>query len=322
MLLFSALLSLKSGYTVIQDTSFLQTFRHKLNAIIKLTRWRQHVPYTIPLVLAGGLMASSQSGISLDWRLLAILLANILAMSFAFMINDVIDAPDDARDPIKTKSNIISQGLLTIHEAYLLCGIIFITSSALFFLGGSLPFLVGLGTLFLSLFYSMPPLRLKARPIVDVLAHVLMLSAFLLLSSYLAYDTKLLAGWWVILAVTFASAYGQFYNQVDDFETDKQAGLNNTAILIGKQYSIRLMQVSALLTIVCFISAILSNVFPLWLIWVLGITVITLALFRWDIDMRGNQADASGMVQRPVLITANIVVLIWLLDSLSLLGIS
>lgn len=295
---------------------------HKLKIIIKLTRWRQHIPYTIPLVLVGGLMASSQSGISLDWRLFAILIANILAMSFAFMINDVIDSPDDARDPIKTKSNIISQGLLTIQEAYVLCAIIFITSAILFFMGGILSFLVGLGTLFLSLFYSMPPLRLKARPIVDVLAHVLMLSAFLLLSSYVAYDTQLSAGFWVILAVTFASAYGQFYNQIDDFETDQQAGLNNTAMVLGKQNTVRLMQVSAILTVVCFGIAIGLRVFPLWLAWVLAITIFALGLFRWDIDMRGNQADTSGMVQRPVLITANIVVLIWLLEVLGLLGIS
>ncbi len=293
----------------------------KLNAIKKLSRWRQHVPYTLPLVIAGGLMAVNQSEGVPDWRLLAVTLANVLAMTFAFMINDVVDAPDDALDPVKTKSNIISQGMLSVKEANLISGGIFLLSAILYYSGGLFSFIDGLATLILSYLYSAPPARLKARPIVDVLSHVLMLSALLMLSGYLIYDTALSSAWWVILAVTFASAYGQFYNQVDDFETDKLAGLNNTAILLGKRNTTIAMTLSAILTVVCFIMAIISRVFPLWLGYVLGITVFTLMLFRWDIDMRGNETDASGVVQRPVLISANIVVFIWLLAETGLIGI-
>lgn len=293
----------------------------KLNAIKKLSRWRQHVPYTLPLVIAGALMAVNQSDAVPDWRLIAVTIANVLAMVFAFMINDVVDAPDDALDPVKTKSNVISQGILSTGEANIISGGIFLLSAILFYFGGLYSFIAGLSTLILSYLYSVPPARLKARPIVDVLSHVLMLSALLMLSGYLIYDTSLSSAWWVIVAVTFASGYGQFYNQVDDFETDKLAGLNNTAMLLGKRNTTIAMTFSALLTVIFFVIAIVSGVFPLWLGYVLAVIVFTLILFRWNIDMRGNETNASGMMQRPVLIAANIVVFIWLLSEMGLIGI-
>jgi len=245
----------------------------------------------------------------------------VLAMVFAFMINDVIDAPDDALNPIKKKSNVISQGILSIKEANAISGGIFLLSAVLFLPGGLWSFFYGMSTLILSFLYSAPPFRLKARPIVDVLSHVLMLSALLMLSSYFVYSTALSSAWWVIAAITFASAYGQFYNQVDDFETDKLAGLNNTAMLLGKPNTQLAMMLSAVLTVICFVMAIVSGVFPLWLGWVLAVVIVTLALFQWDVDMRGNETDSSGMVQQPVLIAANIVVFIWLLSNIGLIGI-
>lgn len=293
----------------------------KVQAIIKLSRWRQHVPYTLPLVIIGALMATTQSEAEIDWRLLPVIMANVLAMIFAFMINDVIDAPDDARDPIKLQSNSISQGLLSVREAGGICAVIFLLSAGLFAYGGAWSFVIGLITLILSFLYSAPMIRLKARPLVDVLSHVLMLSALLLVSGHVVYDTAISIGWWVILGVSFASAYGQFYNQLDDFENDKEVGLKNTAILLGEANTVRAMTVSAVLTVVCFVVAIIYRVFPFWLGWILGATLLIMGLFRWDIDMRGNATDSSGMVQRPVLITANIIAFVWLIYELGLIGI-
>lgn len=291
----------------------------KIRAILKLSRWRQHVPWTLPLVITGALL----TGAVIDWRLLAVVIANVLAMAFAFMINDVADAPDDMLNPVKTKSNVISQGLLTVNEGYWLSGTIFVVSLGLFYVGGWLSFLVGLSTLILSFLYSVKPFRLKSRPIVDVLSHVLMLSALLILSGYVIYDASLGWAWLVIIGVTMASAYGQFYNQLDDFDTDKEAGLNNTAMILGKRLTKMVMYGAAALTVICLVAATWIGVFPLWLGYVLLFTFTTLALFQWDTDMRGNVSeDSVGMIQQPILIGANFIVFIWLLHVMGLLGVS
>lgn len=292
----------------------------KLYAIRKLTRWRQHVPYTLPAVISGALLAVHLNGVSLDWRLFPVVLANILAMSFAFMINDVIDAPDDMRDPIKQKSNVISQGLLTVTEGNILSGLIFIVSAVLFFFGGRHSFIIGLGILILSFLYSVPPVRLKARPIVDLISHVLMLSTFLMMSGYYIYDTNPQKAWFIIIAITFVSAYGQFYNQMDDFDVDQRAGLKNTAMFLGKRGTSIAIYASAASVAIFFCIGIVQGVFPSWLGSMLLLTGFTLALFRWDYDIRGNSTDASGIIQIPFLIFINIMVFTWLFGELGFLA--
>lgn len=292
----------------------------KLHAIRNLTRWRQHVPYTLPAVIGGAMLAVHLNDVNLDWRIVPVVIANVLAMSFAFMINDVVDAPDDALDPIKTRSNVISQGILSTTEGNLLSGTIFLLSAILFFFGGWRSFVVGLGTLILSYLYSAPPFRLKARPIVDVLSHVLMLSAFLMLSGYYIYDATPENAWFIILGATFASAYGQFYNQMDDFEVDGSVGIKNTAMFLGKRMTRIAIFACATGVAISFSIGILQGIFPLWLGPLLLITGFTLILFRWDYDMRGNQTDASGVIQMPFLIGLNIMVFSWMLGELGLLS--
>ena len=77
------------------------TFIDQIRGLIQLTRWQEYVPFVVPLTLLGGLLAARPNGIDLDWRLVAVTLANILAVAYAFMINDIEDAPDDARDPAR-----------------------------------------------------------------------------------------------------------------------------------------------------------------------------------------------------------------------------
>src|SRR5690606_41448835 len=51
----------------------------------------------------------------LDLRLVAVTAANILAVAYAFMINDIEDAPDDALDPARAAKNPITSGRLGIR---------------------------------------------------------------------------------------------------------------------------------------------------------------------------------------------------------------
>lgn len=293
----------------------------KLNAIIRLTRWREHVPYTIPLVLAGAMMAVNTTAITLDWRAGVVLIANILAMSFAFMINDLEDAPDDALDPHKRAGNVISMGILSYREGMLVTTGTFVIALVCFAFGGWKALGAGGTTLTLCYLYSARPFRLKARPVIDVISHSLMLAGLLMLSGYLIYSAYPGTAWLVIIAVTLGSAYGQFYNQLDDYETDQRAGLHNTAGLVGITGT-RLLMIAALIgAVLCFALAMWLGVFPGWLGVVVLICALTLALFRFPADMRGTTTDdISGTIQQPILITANITVLLWVAAHLGLLS--
>ncbi len=288
----------------------------KWQAVIRLSRWREHVPFTIALVVIGTMLAVHLNAAVIDWRIVPVVLANILAMSFAFMINDVADAPDDALNPAKRQRNPVSNGTLTQREGYLISWVTYALALALYALSGVWALLVGVATLVLCYLYSAHPFRLKARPITDVVSHVLMLSGLLIMSGFFAYDASPGIAWLVVVAAILFSAYGQFYNQVEDYEVDKAAGLKNTVVLLGKNLTRLLMYGCALGAAVSIGAAIWLGAFPVWLGPVVLIVVFVASLFTWDTDMRGNATEWSGLLQKPALLTANIIALLWLAQTL------
>ncbi|MGB1289306.1 MAG: prenyltransferase, partial [Aggregatilineales bacterium] len=298
--------------TTTTETTDINTLpESKLSALIRLTRYAEHIPFTIPLTIGGGLLAVTMHDLTVDWRLFAVTAANILALAFAFMINDVEDAPDDALDPRKKAHNVISSGLISRREGYIACGLVVLAALALYLPGGTLAFISGVVTLVLCYLYSAHPFRLKARPLTDVISHALMLSGLLMLTGYLIYYPAPGEAWAVIIAVTLASAYGQFFNQVDDYEVDKAAGLKNTVVLLGKSLTTGLSYACVVGTVIGLGIAINQGLFPSWA-GVIGLIGIFIALILpWSQDMRGNPVEGSGVIQRPVLMVANLVVLVW-----------
>ena len=293
----------------------------KLRAAIRLSRWREHVPFTVPLTLVGSLLAIEALQIAVDWRLFAVLAANILSMSFAFMINDIEDAPDDALNPAKKLHNVISSGALSRRQGWSITWLAFVIALLLYGISGGRALLSGGLTLTLCYLYSAHPFRLKARPITDVLSHALMLSGLLMAAGFFTYHADPQKAWLVMLAATLFSAYGQFYNQVDDYDVDKAAGLKNTAVLLGKMPALALGYASLAGALFCMAAATLQGLFPTWLGAVLIIGIIACILFPWELDMRGNPASAGGNVQRPALLIANLVTLVWLASTMGFLAI-
>jgi 4-hydroxybenzoate polyprenyltransferase len=292
--------------------------RDQLQGLIQLTRWKEYVPFVVPLTLTGALMAARPNGILLDWRLLAVMLANILVVAYAFMINDIEDAPDDARDPARAARNPISTGRIPAKIGYSACRVVALVTLALYAFGGVGVLAIGIATLLLSHLYSWRPVRLKAWPVTDVLSHSLMLSGLLLLAGYFIYHDSPGIVWFVAAAVTLVSVYGQLYNQLRDYDMDKAAGLNNTAIILGEANTRRVMYLTIVMAAICLLTAIAQGVFPIWLGLVALVSVpVSMFVFRPKTDMRGGvAADASGAMQIQVLIAANIIIVVWLIEAI------
>lgn len=287
--------------------------RTDLQGVIRLTRWREYVTFVIPLTILGALLATRPNGTLLDLRLVAVTIANIFAVAYAFMINDIEDAPDDARDPDRAARNPVTSGQVGIRVGYAACRVGAAATLIMYAFGGLTVFIIGIITLLLSHFYSWRPIRLKAWPVTDIVSHSLMLSGLLLLAGYYIYDSSPGIVWTVAAAATLFSVYGQLYNQLRDYEMDKAAGLKNTAILLGERYTKRMMYLSIIMAALCILIAIFQAVFPLGLGLALAVSIAISTFFKPQTDMRGGQAvDASGALQVQALFVLNATIVSWL----------
>lgn len=292
------------------------TLREQILGLVQLTRWREYVTFVIPLTVLGALLAARPNNVLLDWRLIAVTLANILAVAYAFMINDIEDAPDDARDPARAARNPISSGKIGVRMGYAACRLVAVVTLGLYALGGGWAFVIGIATLLLSHLYSWRPVRLKAWPVTDVVSHSLMLSGLLLLAGYFIYHDSPGIMWFVAAGATLASVYGQLYNQLRDYDMDKAAGLHNTAIILGETNTRLAMYLSIGLAVACLLAAAVQGAFPLWLGVVMVLSIPVSWLFRTGTDMRGAVTqEAGGLMQAQMLVILNLTIGAWLVEA-------
>ncbi|MDX2159789.1 MAG: UbiA family prenyltransferase [bacterium] len=289
----------------------------QIRGLIRLTRWKEYIPFVIPATVVGALLAAYPNNQSLDWRLIMVTVGNILAVAYAFMINDIEDAPDDARDPDRAARNPITSGEIGVRIGYAACRLVAAVTLIAYALCGLEVFLIGGLTLLLSHLYSWRPVRLKAYPVTDILSHSLMLSGLLLLAGYYVYDNAPGIVWFVAAGASLISAYGQLYNQLRDYDMDKAAGLHNTAIMVGETNTRYMMYATIGLAVLCILAAIIQGAFPTWLAGAVAIAIGAAAIMRPRTDMRGGEAvEASGAVQVQFVMGINIVILIWLAEQI------
>lgn len=287
----------------------MHNLRRRSTALIRLTRWREHLPFTVPLTVVGALLAGHPT----DWRLLAVIAANVLAVTYAFMINDIEDAHDDAGDPERAARNPITCGEITPRLGWAASAVVAAAAVWLFSLCGAWVLGIGGTTLLLSHTYSWKQVRLKAWPVVDVISHGLMLSGLLVMAGHFTYNAQPGWGWVPVISMALFSVYGQLYNQIRDYEMDKAAGLNNTAILVGVRVTRFLLWSCAATGVVLLIVSMVLGVLPFWFFILVSVLFgAALLLHRRGDDMRdGVVADVSGHAQVPALFAINVTVALW-----------
>lgn len=171
------------------------------------------------------------SGTLWDWRILLLLLWLSLPFNLLiYGINDVFDMDTDelnarkgglegARIASSERGRILlAVGLLNLPFAILL-PLIYPPPAALWMSGYALIFI----------FYSAPPLRLKARPILDSVANAGY--AFPLVFASLALQQQV--HWLAAVALMLWSMAKHSYDAIQDISLDRRVGLATTAVVLG-----------------------------------------------------------------------------------------
>jgi len=228
--------------------------------VIRLSRYKEVLAIVAVLSIMGMfLVASNNLGEpSLDVFIL-VFLGNFLATTFAFMINDVEDAEDDARDPKKAQRNPISAGMLTHRQGTIVSWVVALASLALFALLGAEVLLAGTVLVILGFLYSWRTVRLKGMPFIDMISHGYFLASGILLTAFLSvsgFDVAVLPAFF---AVFFLSLAGDMFNEIRDYESDRKANLKNTVSVLGLQASIGLRIIFTFLGIILALVVAATN---------------------------------------------------------------
>ncbi|MFW5713266.1 MAG: UbiA prenyltransferase family protein [Brevefilum sp.] len=269
-----------------------------LKGLAKLTRFDEYVYFVIITTLLG--VASGQG--DFDWRFFVLIPANWLAVGFAFMINDVEDAPDDVLTHSKSNRNPISAGLLTLKTARIATFSVAVLSGILFGFLGLWPSIFGTITLILGYLYSHRGIRLKTIPFFDILSHCFMLAGLQFLSGYFTYASRLGQYWfWHFTFVMAISIYGEIYNEIRDIDVDRQANLQHTAIFLGERTAYILMII--MLGIGIFagtMSLIMIELIPLWVFFTMAMLSILFLLPRViKIGRDDTSISIQASIQKP-----------------------
>jgi 4-hydroxybenzoate polyprenyltransferase len=287
-----------------------------IDAVWRLTRFTEYAFFVVITTLLG---AAAGHG-SLCWPLVVVLLANWLAVGFAFMVNDVEDAPDDALSPDKAKRNPIASGDLSPRFARLVSFLVAFVATVLYASLGWGPFVTGTACLVLAYFYSSRRVRLKATPFADLATHALILAGLQFLSGYLTFNGGTVRQWAGPMAFVLSiSLYGQLFNELRDFDGDLKAGVTHTASFLGRRTAHSLMMAWLLIGGASAAVSILITAFVP--VWVIAVTVALAALFSWhrlpEAFHARSTIELHRPLQKPVEIAAAIALTAWFVSPLA-----
>jgi 4-hydroxybenzoate polyprenyltransferase len=219
------------------------------------------------------------------------ILTLMLTCWLAFAVNDYFDAPQDARDAFKQNRNFFVH--YQLPRRWLLVG--FLLTVGLIAVGftrsganGLVEFTVAMAAIPL---YSMPPLRLKSRPLLDLVMHAVFVETapyyatlYILQVEWTALDRLLLALFFV------GSLTAQLEQQSRDFDTDLEPTF---AKWIGRRPAALFLRLLSGAFLVIGSVGLLTNVIPLWFIpfALFGLPILLHRFFR-----KAEQARSQRLV--------------------------
>lgn len=167
----------------------------------------------------------------------------IFYLGFSFSINNCFDVKEDR---LKLKKNPIATGKLIFKNSFFFSIILAALGIALSMFFGLKVFLFYLILTLLSFFYSSPPLRFKSRFLLDIISHGLFFGALLFLLPLVIFGSITLFHYIIAFFIFYFSVMLELRNHIEDYESDKKAGLKTTACTLGVQETEKLLYLLAL----------------------------------------------------------------------------
>jgi 4-hydroxybenzoate polyprenyltransferase len=195
------------------------------------------------------------------------LMVAITAMYWlGFAVNDYYDVPYDAHDAVKAQRNAFIQQP-TLAPLFRILAIVVMTAALAGFaqFGYRSVLLFGFSLLILWA-YSAPPLRLKSRPVFDLLTHTLFVETYPYILCLLLIETRLIALDAVVLTFfSLASLGAQLEQQIRDVDSDARLERTFTTVY-GTHLSSTLLKIASAGLFAVGLIGLFVRVIPLWML--------------------------------------------------------
>jgi len=170
-------------------------------------------------------------------------------LATAFAVNNLFDVKSDSLN--KTKNNPLVSGYCKKNHVYALLVNQAIAFILLLILKKEV-FSVYLALCFLGIAYSVSPLRLKGKPLLDVLSHTLFFGALLYLYGFFYTKAALQSSYqYKVAIIMLYSAFLQLRNLRDDVEYDMCAGDRTSFVVFPKASRIVLNILGVIIPFLC-----------------------------------------------------------------------
>jgi len=211
-----------------------------------------------------------------------------LLLAFGFSVNDVFDTKED-------NFHLEKENLLVSKKISFPKGLAFSVFLGISGLGLSLffswkIFIFCLAAFLLGFFYSAPPIRFKGRPFLDLISHGLFAGALIFFFPILVFNQELEFFYYLIgFSFFYLSVMAELRNHLEDYETDKKAGLKTVVAVLKYQISKGLLDFLAIFFLLILLPVFLSislEIFFFFLI--LSFLFLFLFLSKRDYKNLGN----------------------------------
>ncbi len=236
-----------------------------------------HLDAVLLTFVIGALCLVLHDALNLQTFFLLIGMALIAWLAFAY--NDLCDAPYDAQDAKKRRRNFFTrQGSL---RYWYIAAPFALSVAALAFLQFGARGLLLIGIALLAVWaYSAPPLRLKSRPLFDLIMHALFVQTFpYLLCLYLTGVAWQPIDYLLLTLFFLSSLSAQLEQQARDYKVDRRTDRNFTT-QVGLRTTIYMLKFSTALLVVLSLVGVIFGVVPL-LLYPLGLVCIPLVWHRF-----------------------------------------
>lgn len=241
-----------------------RSLKKTIKGVIKLLRLSEYF-YAVIITTFIGAAASRGSS---NWQLLIVTAGNLFGVGFAFMVNDIKDAPDDVLSLQKTNRNPISTGLISTKTAKGIAFTAAIFSLGLFAFLGYWPLGMGCVNLFLGYFYSIRRIRTKIIAFRSILSRALLITGLPFLISYFTFTSKLAGNWfWPFIFLLTINITGEFHHQTRQYNDGLTSKTRYNDNILGER--VRNFLLITLILIVLFsgvVTIFMIQLFPLWII--------------------------------------------------------